>query len=111
MQRVVTGDTFERQRGQDCPCALSKVAEWKDKLAIKNKHSAFPHHTGTGTSLHILIQRTSAYHFIPNIFVFIDKPHMYFVIPDNKMIIYMKFLHLKPFVYICAIKYAGGVNS
>ena len=94
MQRVDTGETFERQKGQDRSCTLSKVAEWKDKLAIKNKHRTFPHHPGTGTSLHILIQRTSAYHFIPNIFGFVDKPHMYVVIPANKMIIYMKFLYL-----------------
>ena len=49
--------------------------------------------------------------FFSNIFVFVDKPHMYVVIPVNKMIIYMKFLDPKPFVYICAIKYLGGVRD
>ena len=33
------------------------------------------------------------------------------VILVNKMIIYIQFLHLKPFMYICAIKYLGGVMA
>ena len=64
----------------------------------------FHHHIGTGTDLPFLIQQTSAYLFFPNILVFVDKPHMYVVIPVDKMIIYIQFLQLKPFVYICATK-------
>ena len=67
-------------------------------------------HMRRSTNLHVPIQQTSAYHFFLSIFVFVDRAHLFAVNPAEKMIIYLKFLHLKPFVYICAIKYAGGVN-
>ena len=37
MQRVDAGKSFERWKGQGCPCALSKSTEWKVKLAVNNK--------------------------------------------------------------------------
>ena len=106
MQRVDAGESVERHKGQGHPHALSKAAEWKVKLAIKNKDGAI-----CNVPLICMFPFSRRQHIIFFwVFLFLLTNHTCMLwIQLKKMITYLKFWHLKPFVNICAIKYAGGV--